>query len=158
MHRNCVQFSNNQLPLIKSVIYSLNLHVHIVFRRLLWRQEFLGCCWFHHLSFDIIFFRLSEDTSIHPTYGTQIYELLPVWDVYCCWVYILYFSGCQKHRRMGHGFRFLLPPFFQHFHINHSFLKIVIIIRFSSFDNISRRHTSWIIRVFCVHSFSADTV
>jgi hypothetical protein len=29
----------------------------------------------------------------------------------------------------------------------------VRIIRFSSFDNISRRHTSWIIRVFCVHSF-----
>ena len=33
-----------------------------------------------------------------------------------------------------------------------------IIIRFSSFDSISRRHTSWIIRVFCVHSFSTDTV
>jgi hypothetical protein len=44
---------------------------------------------------------------------------------------------------------------FQNFHINHSFFKI---IRFSSFDNISRRHTSWIIRVFCVHSFSTDTV
>jgi hypothetical protein len=59
------------------------------------------------------------------------------------------------HRRMRHGFRFLLPPFstillFQNFHINHSFFKIFIIIRFSSFDNISRRHTSWIIRVFCV--------
>jgi hypothetical protein len=48
---------------------------------------------------------------------------------------------------------FTTPPFFskfsyksflfQNFH-NHSF--------FSSFDNISRRHTSWIIRVFCVHS------
>ena len=46
------------------------------------------------------------------------------------------------------------PPFFQNFHIHHSFFKIFIIIRFSSFDNISRRHTSWIIRVFCVHSFS----
>ena len=42
-------------------------------------------------------------------------------------------------------FSLLPPPFF-------------IIIRFSSFDNISRRHTSWIIRVFCVHSFSTDTV
>jgi hypothetical protein len=57
---------------------------------------------------------------------------------------------------MEHGFRFLLLPlFFQNFHINHSFFKICIIIRFSSFDNISRRHTSWIIRVFCVHSFSS---
>jgi hypothetical protein len=46
------------------------------------------------------------------------------------------------------------PPFFQNFHINHSFFKMFIIIRFSSFDNISWRHTSWIIRVFCVHSFS----
>ena len=46
------------------------------------------------------------------------------------------------------------PPFFQKFYINHSFFKIFIIIRFSSFDNISRRHTSWIMRVFCVHSFS----
>ena len=41
-----------------------------------------------------------------------------------------------NHRRMGHGFRFLLPPFlyyppfFQNFHINHSFFKIFIIIRF----------------------------
>jgi hypothetical protein len=62
---------------------------------------------------------------------------------------------------MGHGFRFLLPPFlyypppppsfFQNFHINHSFFKIFIIFRFSSFDNISRRHTSWIIRVFIIH-------
>ena len=64
------------------------------------------------------------------------------------------------HRRMGHGFRFFLTlfstPFFQNFHINHSFYKIFIIIRFSSFDNISRRHTSWIIHVFCVHSFSTD--
>jgi hypothetical protein len=34
------------------------------------------------------------------------------------------------------------------------FFKIFIIIRFSSFENISRRHTSWIICVFCVHSFS----
>ena len=50
------------------------------------------------------------------------------------------------------------PPFFQNFHINHSFFKIFIIIRFSSFDNISRHHTSWIIRVFCVHSLSTDTV
>ena len=47
---------------------------------------------------------------------------------------------------------YLLPPFFQNFHINHSFFKIFIIIRFSSFDNISRRHTSWIIRVFCFQS------
>ena len=37
---------------------------------------------------------------------------------------------CKRiHRRMGHGFRFLLPPFlyyppfFQNFHINHSFSK-----------------------------------
>ena len=43
------------------------------------------------------------------------------------------------------------PPFFL-FHI-HSFFKIFIIIRFSSFDNISRRHTSRIIRVFCVQDF-----
>ena len=73
-------------------------------------------------------------------------------------------SSKLPHRRMGHGFRFLLPPFlyyppfFQNVHINHSFFKIFIIIRFSSSDNISRRHTSWIIRVFCVHSFSTDTV
>ena len=53
---------------------------------------------------------------------------------------------------------FSTTPLFFKFHINHSFLKIFIIIRFSSFDNISRRHTSWIIRVFCVHSFSTDTV
>ena len=33
---------------------------------------------------------------------------------------------------MRHGFRFLLP-LFQNFHINHSFFKIFIIIRFSSF-------------------------
>ena len=43
------------------------------------------------------------------------------------------------------------PPLFQNFH-NHPFFKNFIIIPFSSFDNISRRHTSWIIRVFCVHS------
>ena len=30
------------------------------------------------LSFDIIFFRLSEYTSVHPAQDTQIYELLPV--------------------------------------------------------------------------------
>jgi hypothetical protein len=45
----------------------------------------------------------------------------------------------------GRGLEVMLPkdgtPFFQNFH-NHSFFKIVIIIRFSSFDNISRRHTS----------------
>ena len=35
----------------------------------------------------------------------------------------------------------LLPPFFQNFH-NHSF---------SSFDNISKRHTSWIIRGHRIH-------
>ena len=42
-----------------------------------------------------------------------------------------------SHRRMGHGFRFLIPPFlyyppplFQNFHIKHSFFKIFIIIRF----------------------------
>jgi hypothetical protein len=64
---------------------------------------------------------------------------------------------------MGHGFRFLLPPFlyypsfFKIFRNKHSFFKIFIIIRFSSFDNISRRHTSRIIRAFCVHSFSTDT-
>ena len=51
----------------------------------------------------------------------------------------------------------LLPPCFKIFIII-PFFKIFIIIRFSSFDNISRRHTSWIIRVFCVHSFSTDTV
>ena len=44
-------------------------------------------------------------------------------------------STCKIHRRMGHGFRFLLPPFlyyplFQNFHINHSFFKMFIIIRF----------------------------
>ena len=55
-------------------------------------------------------------------------------------------------------FSLLPPPFFQNFLINHSFFKIYIIIRFSSFDNISRRHISRIIRVFCVHSFSTDTV
>ena len=53
---------------------------------------------------------------------------------------------------------FLYYPFFQNFNINHSFFKIFIIIPFSSFDNISRRHASSIIRVFCVHSFSTDTV
>ena len=69
----------------------------------------------------------------------------------------------QKHRRMGHGFRFLLPPFlyystlFQNFHINHSFFKIFIIIRFSSFDNISRRHTSWIIRAFVEKLWTQNT-
>jgi len=39
---------------------------------------------------------LLEYTSVHPAYDTQIYELLPVWDMYCCWVLILYFSGCQN--------------------------------------------------------------
>ena len=48
------------------------------------------------LSLYIIFFRLSEYTSVHPAYDTQIYELLPVWDMYWCWVLILYFSGCQN--------------------------------------------------------------
>ena len=53
-----------------------------------------------------------------------------------------------NHRRMGHGFRFLLPPFLyyppflKNFHINHFFFKIFIIIPFSSFYNISRRHPS----------------
>ena len=37
---------------------------------------------------------------------------------------------------------FSTTPLFQNFHINHSFFKIFIIIRFSSFDNISRRYTS----------------
>ena len=38
------------------------------------------------------------------------------------------------------------------------FFKIFIIIRFSSFDNISRRHTSWIIRVFyCISRKTVDT-
>ena len=40
------------------------------------------------------------------------------------------------------------PPYFQNFH-NPSFFKIFIIIRFSSLTI-----PSWIIRVFCVHSFS----
>jgi hypothetical protein len=35
----------------------------------------------------------------------------------------------HTHRRMGHGFRFspflYCPPFFQNFHINHSFFKII---------------------------------
>jgi hypothetical protein len=43
----------------------------------------------------ILFFRLSVYTSIHPAYDAQIYGLLPVWDMYCCRVYIFYFSGCQ---------------------------------------------------------------
>jgi hypothetical protein len=84
---------------LKNIIYKLNSNTRlrqVTIRRLLWRQKILGCCWFHHLSFDIIFFRLSEYTSIHPAQDTQIYELLPVLDVYCCWVYILYFSGCQN--------------------------------------------------------------
>jgi hypothetical protein len=74
-----------------------------------------------------------------------------------CNFFIMIYIVHKYHRCMGHGFRFLLPsflyyplPFFLNFHINHSFFKIYIIIRFSSFDNISRRHTSWIIRVFCV--------
>ena len=53
---------------------------------------------------------------------------------------------------------FPTTPLFQNFHIKHFFLKFIIIVRFSSFDNISRRHTSWIIHVFCVHSISTDTV
>ena len=55
---------------------------------------------------------------------------------YCC-VVIQYHTNCNnsylcdlQHRRMGHGFRFLPPPFFQNFHINHYFFKIFIIIRF----------------------------
>ena len=67
------------------------------------------------------------------------------------WFWFLPFYPYFFHRRMGHGFRFLLPPFlyyplFQKFH-NHSFFKIFRIIPYSSFDNTSRRHTSWIIRV-----------
>ena len=58
----------------------------------------------------------------------------------------MYFC-CFMHRRMGHGFRFLLPPFLYY---PLSFFKIFIIIPFSKFDNISRRHTSWIIRVYCI--------
>ena len=58
----------------------------------------------------------------------------------------MYFC-CFMHRRMGHGFRFLLPPFLYY---PLSFFQIFIIIPFSSFDNISRRHTSWIIRVYCI--------
>ena len=58
-------------------------------------------------------------------------------------------SNYLYHRRMGHEFRFLFPPSFLYYP---PFFKIFIIIRFFSFDNISRRHTdtSWIIRVFCV--------
>ena len=41
------------------------------------------------------------------------------------------------------------PPFLYY----PTFFKIFTIIRFSSFDNISRRHTSWIIRVFCLTNF-----
>ena len=66
------------------------------------------------------------------------------------WNNYLYFKGLLyiwERRRMGHEFRFLLSPFF----------KIFIIIRFSSVDNISRRHTSWIIRVFCVSRKTVDT-
>ena len=66
-----------------------------------------------------------------------------------------------QHRYMwetpqAHGawISFPPPPFLYY----PPFFKIFIIIRFSSFDNISRRHTSWIIRVFCVHCFSIVTV
>ena len=83
---------------------------------------------------------------------------------YCFRFFFLYPSQPKYffHRRMGHGFRFLLPfsllpPFFSKFSYKSFLFKIFIITRFSSFDNISRRHTSWIIRVFCVHSFSTDT-
>ena len=72
----------------------------------------------------------------------------------CWWYYItIIWTISINHRRMGHGFRFLLLLF-----LYYPLFKIFIIIRFSSFDNISRRHASWIIRVFCVHSFSTDTV
>jgi hypothetical protein len=48
----------------------------------------------------------------------------------------LFIWSTVGHRRMGHGFRFLLPPFsllppfFLNFHINHSYFKNFIIIRF----------------------------
>ena len=58
-------------------------------------------------------------------------------------------SYLQEEKSQAHGAWISFPP---------PFFQIFIIIRFSSFDNISRRHTSWIIRVFCVHSFSTDTV
>ena len=74
-----------------------------------------------------------------------------------CLTMVLYFAIISQAHEAWISFP--PPPFFskfsyksflfQNFH-NHSV--------FFSFDNISRRHTSWIIRVFCVHSFSTDTV
>jgi len=52
------------------------------------------------------------------------------------------------HRRMGAWISFPPPPFlyypppFSKFSYKSFLFKIFIIIRFSSFDNISRRHTS----------------
>ena len=55
------------------------------------------------------------------------------------------------YRSQAHGAWISFPPppflyyplfFLQNIHIDYSFFKIFIIIRFSSFDNISRCHTS----------------
>ena len=88
-----------------------------------------------------------------------LHDTFPSATVFSFYIFtFLMFRKINKSQSQAHGawISFPPPPFFQNFH-NHSFFKIFIMIRFSSFDNISRRHTSWIIRVFCVHSFSTNT-
>ena len=99
------------------------------------------------------FIGLKNNLSLFVLFVSILFILGWVLSIWCSYLLYLWLHS------QAHGAWISFPPtFFQNFHINHSFFKIFIIIRFSSFDNISRRHTSWIIRLFCVHSFSTDTV
>ena len=93
--------------------------------------------------------------STHSTNSTPVFSVVRVARsfvfcvIFCTSLFVLFLLAitlsvllqftASDHRRMGHEFRFLLPPLFsttplfQNFH-NHSFFKIFIIIRFSSFD------------------------
>ena len=82
-----------------------------------------------------------------PPFLSSIYFSCTHFATFYVSLYDIYTINTTKHRRMGHGFRFLPPfsllsPLFQKFHNHSPFFKIFIIIRFSSFDYISRRHTS----------------
>ena len=109
--------------------------------------------------------------SIKFLYFFIISSLFPYFNLFVS-IFIQSYVNIKLHvstlyRSQAHGAWISFPPppflyyplfFLQNIHIDYSFFKIFIIIRFSSFDNISRCHTSWIIGVFCVHSFYTVSV